>query len=252
MTSRRLGRASAMAALVAGCAATPVPATGQSGDTVAVLFIGNSLTYWNDLPGMVGELLRGDGLAARIGAVVGPDMGLEDHWHAGVAFDSLRAGGWDVVVMQQGPSATEGRPSLLEWSVRFADSIRAAGARPALYMVWPSRSRRGDFPGVLDSYRTAAEQIDGLLFPAGAAWPLVWAEDRQISLYGPDGFHPSAVASYLAALIMYQQLSGTDPSTMDRGRALDGLAVEETALSAEQAALLRRVAARANAHYRRP
>ena len=54
--------------------------------------------------------------------------------------------------MQQGPSATEGRPSLLEYAEFFADEIRAVGAEPALYMVWPSQARSFDFEGVSDSY----------------------------------------------------------------------------------------------------
>ena len=227
------------------------PAAAQAADTMTVLFVGNSLTYWNDLPGMVESLLLEDGMAARIGSVVGPNMGLEDHWREGVVFDSLRADGWDVVVMQQGPSATEGRPSLLRWSALFADSIVAWGARPALYMVWPSEVRRRDFPGVIDSYATAADQIDGLLFPVGAAWGQVMAEDPTIPLYGPDRFHPAPPASYLAALIIHQQLVGTDPTSLAPGRGLERLALDRLGLSPDQVGVLRRAAADANARYAR-
>jgi len=177
------------------------PLEGQQPDHLAILFVGNSLTYFNDLPDMVGTLLAEAGTTARIGVVAGPDMGLEDHWRRGVVFDSLRAGGWDVVVMQQGPSATEGRPSLLEYSARFADSIRTYRARPALYMVWPAERHRFDFPGVAESYRMAAQQVDGLLFPVGEAWLLATEADPAIPLYGPDRFHPTAAASYLAVYL---------------------------------------------------
>lgn len=241
-----------LVALAAGPTSGTLPVTAQTPETVAVLFVGNSLTYWNDLPGMVGELLRGDGVEARVGAIVGPDMGLEDHWHRGIVFDSLRSGGWDVVVMQQGPSATEGRPSLLAWSAQLADSIRVAGARPALYMVWPAETRRGDLPGVVDSYRTAAERVDGLLFPVGAAWRMVMEEDEGVPLYGPDRFHPAPPATYLAALIIYQQLTGTDPTTIAPGHGLERVATSDMGLSTDQVALLRRAAAEANALLARP
>jgi hypothetical protein len=242
---------SALATLGVLAAFSTRPVVAQTADTMSVLFVGNSLTYWNDLPGMVGALLLEDGVASRIGAVVGPNMGLEDHWREGVVFDSLRADGWDVVVMQQGPSATEGRPSLLHWSARFADSIVAWGARPALYMVWPAEARQRDFPGVIDSYATAADQIDGLLFPVGAAWGQVMAEDPTIPLYGPDRFHPAPPASYLAALIIYQQLGGTDPTTLAREQDLERLALDRLGLSPDQIGVLRRAAADANARYRR-
>jgi hypothetical protein len=98
-----------------------------------------------------------------------PNFGLEDHWHWTTARDIV-AEGWDVVVLQQGPSATEGRPSLLDYSQRFAEEIRAVGGTPALYMVWPAKSRFFDFDGVADSYTTAAELVDGLLFSVGESW----------------------------------------------------------------------------------
>jgi len=114
-------------------------------------------------------------------------------------------------VLQQGPSATEGRPSLLEYSDLFAQDIRAVGARPALYMVWPEEARSFDFAGVSESYRLAAEAVDGLLFPAGEAWLEAWRRDPTLELYGPDRFHPSPAGSYLAALVMFEQLTGRSP-----------------------------------------
>ncbi len=146
----------------------------------------------------------------RIESVAEPNYGLQDNWVMGSARDRIAAGGWDVVVMQQGPSATEGRPSLLDYSKRFADEIRAAGGRPALYMVWPSLSRFFDFDGVSDSYRTAAQQADALVYPAGEAWRAAWAKDADLELYGVDGFHPSQLGTYAAALVMFEQLSGKD------------------------------------------
>jgi hypothetical protein len=75
-------------------------------------------------------------------------------------------------------------------------------------MVWPSRGRRGDFPGVSQSYTAAAEAVKGLLLPAGDAWRAAWAADSQLPLYAPDGFHPSPAGTYLAALVAYQQIFG--------------------------------------------
>jgi len=142
-----------------------------------------------------------------IDVIAEPNFGLPDHWSNPYVHDRI-ADGWDVVVMQQGPSATEGRPYLLEYSRRFAPEIRAAGAEPALFMVWPSLARFFDFDGVSDSYAAAADSVDGLLFPAGEAWRAAWAHDPDLALYGPDGFHPSPLGAYLAALVMFEQLSG--------------------------------------------
>ena len=173
-----------------------------------ILFIGNSLTYANDLPALVCGLARSAGRQAVCESVAKPDYSLEDHWNGRDARAAI-ARGWDVVVLQQGPSALpESRRLLIAYAKRFAAEIRKAGARPALYMVWPSQTRRGDFPGVSQSYAAAAKAVDGLLLPVGDAWRAAWLADATLPLYASDGLHPSASGTYLAALVIYAQLFG--------------------------------------------
>ena len=108
--------------------------------------------------------------------------------------DRIAAGGWRWVVLQQGPSALpESRVNLREWTRRFDAVIRQAGGVTALYMVWPESSRRNAFPDVSASYRLAAQDVDGILLPAGDAWLAAWRLDPSLPLYGSDGFHPSAL-----------------------------------------------------------
>ena len=243
---------SALLALIVG---VPTAACGQADvlfeppgadGSLRVLFIGNSLTEYNDLPGMLDTLLRQAGLEElTVASIAKPAFGLQDHWALQETHDRI-AEGWDVVVLQQGPSATEGRPSLLEYAERFAEPILDANAVPALYMVWPAEERSFDFPGVSDSYSEAADRADGLLFPAGEAWLDAWQLDGQVELYGLDRFHPSPRGTYLAALVMYEQLTGRDP------RALTGDIPGSGGLaSAAELEVLRRAAQRANAEHRR-
>jgi len=177
-------------------------------DRLDILFVGNSLTYANDLPRLVETILQhGQQEVGRIEMRAHANWGLQDHWSSRKTHKHLATHKWDFVVLQQGPSATEGRPSLLRYSARFADKIRQNGGQPALYMVWPSASRSSDFDGVIDSYRSAAEQVDGILFPAGEAWQLAWNQDPDLPLYGPDRFHPSGLGTLLAALVISDQLA---------------------------------------------
>jgi len=187
-----------------------------------VLFIGNSLTAANDLPAMVESLARAAGeRTLEWKAVLKPGASLEDQWEAGDAVAGIRSQRWDVVVLQQGPSSRpESRVLLRRDTARFAKEIRAAGGRPALYMVWPARSRAGDFDGVSISYRTAAKDVDGLIFPAGDAWREAWKRDAKAELYSPDGLHPSAEGSYLAALVLYEVLFEKSPLGLP-GRVAD-------------------------------
>ncbi|MFV1987787.1 MAG: SGNH/GDSL hydrolase family protein [Gemmatimonadota bacterium] len=237
-----------------GCGSSP---TGSNVDDVpadvdlAILFVGNSLTYTNDLPDMVQRLLQAHGNVGDVGVgtVAFPNFGLMDHWAQGAARSAIASGQWDYVVIQQGPSATEGRPSLLEYSRRFADEVEAVGGRLALYMVWPAANRFLDFNGVSASYEAAAEQNDSLLFPAGEAWREAWALDPNLDLYGPDGFHPSLLGTHLAALVIYQQLSGKDPRALPAEIPTAGGTLQ---LPIELGDVLHDAAAAANAEFARP
>ncbi len=177
-----------------------------------VLFVGNSLTTTNDVPGLVEaiSIAVGERLVCKTVAFGG--YSLEDHWNQGDARREIAKGGWTTVVLQQGPSSLpESRVLLVDYARRFNEEARRAGAKTALYMVWPSADRRADFDGVKTSYAAAARAVGGVLLPAGEAWRAAWRWNAELAFYGPDRFHPTPLGSYLAALVIYQGLSGRTP-----------------------------------------
>ena len=202
-----------LAVLAAGRVSAQEPPDADVAPPLHVLFIGNSLTYFNDLPAMFTALAAAAGESRPfVRAVTAPGVSLEDQWNAGDAKKAIAVGGWDYVVLQQGPSASpEGTLLLRTYSRRFAELIRAGGARPVLYMVWPSVARRDDFDGVALSYRDAARDVRGLLCPAGEAWRAAWKRDPKLELYSPDGLHPTPAGTYLAALTFVAVLYGRSP-----------------------------------------
>jgi hypothetical protein len=217
-----------------------------------VLFIGNSLTFWNDLPNVLAALIdSADAVATVINSVTVGGYRLQDHWNHKTARDAIALGGWDVIVLQQGSSASdEDRASLLQYTELFAADAEAIGARIAMYMVWPSINRLADFDRVCESYTMAAQEVGGLLFPVGEAWRIAWQREPDLELYDADGGHPSRVATYLAALVMFQQLTGRTPIGLPRQVALrDGALVGATD---SVAAMLQEVAAEANRLYALP
>ena len=179
---------------------------------LTLLFIGNSLTAANDLPGLIEAMGRASGVEIRCTVIARPNFSLEDHWADGAARKAITRGGWSHVILQQGPSALpESRVLLNEYAARFDREIRRVNARTAFFMVWPSAARSGDFDGVSASYAGAASLTGGLLFPAGDAWRGAWRRDPALALYGPDRFHPSRLGSYLAALTIFHTLTGRFP-----------------------------------------
>jgi len=214
----RMIRLSALVALL-GCISTDSAVaprlSGREGRPI--LFVGNSLTYFNDLPLIVESLadsVPGLTPSQRLSPAMAafPDFALEDHWAEGTAVSAIDGGTWSVVVLQQGSSALEeSRVNLREWTKRFDPKIRASGARTAMYAVWPLATRQFDFDRVNESYTLAAADVDGMLFPVGEAWRAAWRRDPNLQLYASDGLHPSVRGSYVAGLVIASMILDRSP-----------------------------------------
>ena len=230
-------------ALLASCGGGEVePPPPFSGAQLRVLFIGNSLTYDNDLPGMTAQLAAStDAAPMVVGRVIRGGFSLGDHWAEGVAQEMIRQGTWDIVVLQQGPSALpESQADLLASTRKFAELAGQHGARVALLMVWPGADRPTAFDSVRMSYSNAAAAVGGILVPAGEAWRAAWRRDPTLALYSSDGFHPSATGSYLAALTLFEQLYGRSP-----------IGVSGAGIDPSRVALLQESATQADAEFGR-
>ena len=221
--------------LAAGTVSCGSTAPGLPDDGLSVLFVGNSLTAANDLPGMVAALASAAGVERfRYQAVTAGGAALEDHWDDGRAVAAIEGARWDVVVLQQGPSSLESsRLNLIEWAGRFAQKIRERGGRPALYMVWPPLG--GDWDAVTRSYTDAAVAVDGMLFPAGEALRAIHAGEPEIPMFAADQFHPSREGTYLAALVILGALTGRSTEGLSLLRPIVDLVPAESA-KLEQAA----------------
>jgi hypothetical protein len=240
---KTIRRALPLAALVA-CSLGTAPEAPEG--SVKVLFIGNSLTYQNDLPRTVAQLALSAGLPqCYCYQIAYPDYALEDHYDRREAITALEEEDWDFVVMQQGPSALpDSRTHLRLWAGVFGNIIDSVGGQAIMYGVWPQRSRSFDFPNVAESYRLAAMDIGALFAPAGEAWQLAWAQDPTLPLYDFDDFHPSAMGTYLAALVLFQRIYARTPEGVQVTAVVDGRAQP---WSVAQVQLLQTAAAAANA-----
>lgn len=241
-----------MAMLLVGCTNTSEPQQLPKPKT-RVLFIGNSLTYTNNLPAIL------QGMAAAAGAepltyrmIAYGGFSLEEHWATQESHTSIATDKWDVVVLQQGSSAlADGRKHLLEFSGKYAGEIRSAGSVPALYSVWPPEGYRHLFDAVRESYGNAAAAADAMLFPVGEAWRAAWRRDSTIRFYSSDSVHPTPAGSYLAALVMFQQLYGRSPVGLPSTIPLLAPWTGAVEIPPETAAILQQAAAEANQKYAR-
>jgi hypothetical protein len=215
---REDGRVRALIILLAlaSCSGSNASVEPPTPASYRVLFIGNSLTYFNDLPGTVAQLASSRNVTIDVASVVQPNFALIDHVDGkSDALQAIDGANWNYVVLQQGPSSLPLSRDTLIIATRLLDPhIKAAGGRSALLMVWPESSRFAVFDDVRDSYRIAAEDVDGIFLPAGEAWRSAWAADPELLLYGPDGYHPSELGTYLAALVVYESVTGEDARSL--------------------------------------
>lgn len=176
-------------------------------DPIKILFIGNSLTYTNNLPSLVVKAGKVKDVAIKTEMIAYPNYALEDHWNEGKIQKQIEKGGFDYVVVQQGPSSqSEGREMLLSYGAKVAAICKKADARLVFFMVWPAKVNLHMFDGVITNYRDAAVNTQSVLCPVGETWKKHFDATGDFSYYGEDGFHPSQKGSEVAAKIIADAL----------------------------------------------
>jgi hypothetical protein len=192
---------------------------------VRVLFVGNSLTFKNDLPELV-HRLGGERTPIFAGSFTAPGWRLRQfagNHHLDRLLHEIR---WDVVVLQEQSqipsfSQDERADEFTPYVKELADEIRANGAEPLLFVTWARRTgdRRnvsGDTYAamqqrVVDGYWDAAHASASAVAPVGVVWANALSRRPQLELWASDGTHPSRAGSYLAACVFYRLLTRKSP-----------------------------------------
>ncbi len=191
------------------------------GKPLRILFIGNSYTYYNNLPGIVADFARTVAYERPVTVEMVAQGGatLRDHWMSGEGLAAIRRGTWDYVVLQEqsmlGVMLVDGAPSVNDpeffhrYARLFAREVAAAGAKPVFYLTWARQATPALQDHLTSAYTAIARETGALLAPAGVAWQAVRSARPSLGLYDPDGTHPSPTGSYLAAATLWATISGT-------------------------------------------
>jgi len=209
----------ALGMMKAGC-----PDPGRSASCTRVLFIGNSYTTVNDLPGVFTNLARSGHhrVESRTAAVDG--WTLANHADSPATAGKLASANWDIVVLQeqsQIPSVEELRQAQMYPAARrLISSIRNNGARPLLYLTW---GRRDGWPeygmptyaamqsAIDDGYLAIAGDQKVAVAPVGNAWATLVVRGAPATLWQEDGSHPTEAGTYLAACVFYATIFRESP-----------------------------------------
>lgn len=197
----------------------------DSGEPVSVLFVGNSYTASNDLPGLFAVMGAAGGYDIEVKTVAEGGAWLRDHVASRDVTVALTGGDWDYVVLQEQSivpaSATERVQAMYPAIRQLANTAADWETETVLFLTW---ARRDGFPDVgynsyepmqrviTKAYEEIAAEVGARVAPVGEAWGVT---PVSFDLYQADGSHPSISGTYLAAAVMYATVFGEDPRELD-------------------------------------
>lgn len=235
------------------------PQVGEAGPAPrSVLLVGNSFFYYNNGMGSVfANFARAadPANAARYRVTMATISGSGLNWHDVDAY--LRPGGgmasysfvgdnevvfntfdkpFDAVVMNdcsQCPVHPQLAGLFHDYAKRHADTVRARGALPVLFMTWAYADKPEMTAPLAEAYVRAGNDNGVLVVPAGLAFARALQRRPDLVLHAPDKRHPSPAGTYLAAATLYASLFRRSP---------EELTVAMPGVEAGQAGFLRQVA----------
>jgi len=192
-------------------------AQGQK-DTLRVLFVGNSYTYFENLPQVVSVLSEKTGTVLLTGKITIGGAKLSEHWRGARGLNTrekIRKGNYDIVVLQEWSLGTVNeRDSAVYYLGLFSKLAREAGAEPYYYLTWGREKIPQQQDVISVVYRETAALNRATVVPAGEAWARARALRPEIKLYDPDGTHPSDLGTFLTACVFVATITGELPETI--------------------------------------
>ncbi len=202
----------------AGGTETPETEAPQKTGPLRVLFIGNSHTFFNDMPLLFAGIAAADGREITVESVTKGGWTLEKHANkndeCGKQIDRLlREERFDFVILQENSDmlmSSAYYPARYEAAVgSLLGRIRKNGAEPILYSTWGNWLSKNTMD--TEKTRTLAKrntsigrELDVPVAYAGFAFMEVYADPQnQLKLHYTDNHHPSLSGSYLAAMTIY-------------------------------------------------
>ncbi len=210
-------------------------------DTLDVLFIGNSLTFANDLPRLIGDMAGAAGKDFAYQTHAPGGWRLARHSIAPKLKELFEKRTWDIVVLQE-QSQLPGFPEeqLKRDVYPYVEDLieQARDANPDVEIVFYATPahRNGDFGNkrqykqlgtykgmqkrINQTYLKMARRYEAIVAPVGTAWMRVRADRPKLNLY-TDNVHPNIHGSYLAACVFYATIFGESPVDTAYPAAID-------------------------------
>ncbi|MBE6637561.1 MAG: DUF4886 domain-containing protein [Ruminococcaceae bacterium] len=192
-----------------------------------VLFIGNSFTYFNDMPYTFLSMIRTVDPSARVDSLAYGGYSLaqyaDEETEVGKnALSKIVSYDWDYVVLQEQSLLPCTDPDGFAAAVKKLCTVvhRMTSAKVILYQTWAYKNGSEKLTAtgmsyeemnsrLRNAYRTASQDNGAILAPVGDLFAYVYASDHITHLINRnDNYHPSASGSYLAACVIFKVITG--------------------------------------------
>lgn len=171
-----------------------------------ILFIGNSHTYYNDMPNIFREICVSQGKQVEVTMLAHGGKGLDFHCNEPEVRFNILYGNYDWVVLQH-LAHPFGNEALMFESARKIDRyLCQTSAQKLLYMTWSEQ----DFPEgqerMTNAYRELGKELKANVAPVGALWWKFQQKYPDTVLFDEDRHHASPFGSALAAYVLYETM----------------------------------------------
>lgn len=185
----------------------------QKANAIRVLFIGNSLTFWNEMPFLTrrvaGSLRAEPVLVTEFNGMSGAT--LRQHWEKGAALRRIREVKWNFVVLQaQSVEMMERPEETRKYAELFDREIDRSGAKTVIFETWLPPHTAGTQAQLNARYISLARDLDALVAPVGAAWETL--QRNGMNLFDGGGAHPNLRGSYLSACVFFATFFNASPT----------------------------------------
>lgn len=189
----------------------PITLSSQNDGTKKVLLVGNSFTYFWNMPQMVNAMAELDDYPMEVRQSTVGGSTWEEHYNekkGTITRKLLKSKKWDYVVLQDQSSSTiDNVDRFKEYGTKLGEVISDYGAKPYLMMTWAYLSNPLMQDVISDQYRNLAKSMGTDVIPVGEVLMRARELRPDLNFYSDDK-HPSPEGSYLVALVMYKALTG--------------------------------------------
>ena len=173
---------------------------------IKILFIGNSHTYFHDLPARVALLAQEQGYSCETVMLAHGGWYLKKHMREPEARFNIRYGHYDYVVLQEHSHPFDCIPDYLSAAETLSAWIRGAGGTPVIYGTWAKKDEEFAQAEMNAVNRKLAEDLGAVYAPVGESWWTYLRSYPEIEMYEEDGAHASEKGMDFAAKILWTSI----------------------------------------------